>query len=481
MRLFIGVSVIFLSLLCPVVCEAQCYTLELQEEYEIAHPFPHQCMTVIHDNQDREYLYTAAIKDGVRIFSIDGEASIEINGIETYDMEGLSVMSLSQTGDFLYVALGDHFSNDQNSGLAIIDVTDPENAFVTDVWKNAPSTGGAGIVKVDGDYAFLGAMQHGLIIFDISNKSNISEVSRIVPDINFPDANPDPDKYNARGVDVKDDEVYLCYDAGGIRIIDVSDISNPVQSGEYSLPALDGLPRAYNNCVVNGDRLYVAIDYCGMEILDVSDAANITQMSWWNDWACETSSNNWFNSPGHTNEMAYIADCQVIGMSAGKSELVCIDVSDPESPFLCTSFGNLSNSEGTWGISAYKNTFYLGYIYVPLGIPFYSNYGGVKAVSINHTCATGIDETVDSSPENAVNIVYNSGLNRVLVQSNERLIGKAVLTISEVSGKVIQRFTTDVAGSKLISVPVVDVPTNIYMISLSIDGSSHNSMVYIQR
>lgn len=189
-------------------------------------------MTVIHDNQDREYLYTAAIKDGVRIFSIDGEASIEINGIETYDMEGLSVMSLSQTGDFLYVALGDHFSNDQNSGLAIIDVTDPENAFVTDVWKNAPSTGGAGIVKVDGDYAFLGAMQHGLIIFDISNKSNISEVSRIVPDINFPDANPDPDKYNARGVDVKDDEVYLCYDAGGIRIIDVSDISNPVQSGE---------------------------------------------------------------------------------------------------------------------------------------------------------------------------------------------------------------------------------------------------------
>jgi hypothetical protein len=481
MRLILGVSVVFLSLLCPSVCKSQCYTLDLQEDFEIAHPFPHHCMTVIHDNQGRDYLYTAAIKDGVRIFSIDGTKSVEIDGIQVDDMEGLSVMSLSQTGDFLYVALGDHFSNSENSGLAIIDVTDPENAFVLDVWKNSPSTGGAGIVKVIGTYAYLGAMQHGLIIFDITNKSSISEVSRVVPSIDFPDANPDPDKYNVRGLDVKDDEVFLCYDAGGIRVIDISDIANPVQSGEYSLPALDGLPRAYNNCIVNGDRLYVAIDYCGMEILDISDASNITQMSWWNEWACETSSNNWFNSPGHTNEMAYMADCQVIGMSAGKSELVCVDVSDPENPFLCTTFGDLSNNEGTWGISAYENTFYLGYIYVPLGIPFYSNYGGIKAVSVNHSCATGIDGQLEFSAENAVSIVYNGDLNRVLVQSNDRLIGQATVSISEVSGKIVQRFSSSVTGSKLISVPVVDVPTNIYMISFTLDGIAHNSIVYIQR
>ena len=82
-----------------------------------------------------------------------------------------------------------------------------------------------------GNYAYLGAMKNGLKIFDISDKNLPVLRSTFIPSISYPDANPDPAKYNARGMAVKNNIVYLCYDAGGIRIINTTDKLNPKQTG----------------------------------------------------------------------------------------------------------------------------------------------------------------------------------------------------------------------------------------------------------
>src|SRR5205085_7057044 len=120
----------------------------------------------------------------------------------------------------------------------------------TDYIKLDTLLGGSGIVKVEGNYAYLGAMTHGLVILDVTDKNNIQFASRFVPSIYYPDANPTPSFYNARGMEVKNDIVYLCYDAGGLRIINVQDKLNPVETGRYSNPVMNGLPRAYNNIIL---------------------------------------------------------------------------------------------------------------------------------------------------------------------------------------------------------------------------------------
>ena len=138
--------------------------------------------------------------------------------------------------------------------------------------------------------------------------------------------------------------------------------------------------------MLNDTLIYVAIDYCGMEILSVRDTSNIRQLSWWNPWKCETPANNWFNSPGHTNEIAYDKNCEIVFMSSGKSEMHAVSVANPAKPDSCASFGNTTNSEGTWGIGLYKNRIYVAYVFMPFGIPFFSNWSGIKEIIWNNKC-----------------------------------------------------------------------------------------------
>jgi hypothetical protein len=260
------------------------------------------------------------------------------------------------------------------------------------VWVHTTASGGAGIVKVVGNFAYLGAMRQGLIILDVSDKTNASFYSQYIPSINYPNPNsPDLLKYNARGMEIKDNYLYLCYDAGGMRVIDISNKLSPNEVAQYSNPAILNRPRAYNNIILDDSLAYIAVDYCGMEVLNISNLGNIHRIGWWNPWQCQDpNANNWFNSPGHTNEIRYNANCKLLFMSSGKSELDIVSVKNPYSPVLCDSFGNTTNTQGTWGVGLYLGQLYLSYIYVPLGIPFYSNWSGVKIIDWDYSCNTTV-------------------------------------------------------------------------------------------
>lgn len=335
-------------------------------------------MTSKHDQQGKDYLYIAAKEAGLKIYSLNSTPAL-VKTIPTSQLNSLDVMNLSQSGNYLYLALGNHFGTaQQNPGMAIVDVTDPANAVVKSIWKDSSKISGAGIVETDGNYAYLGAMKSGLITFDITDKTTPIVKSVFVPSILYPDANPDPAKFNARGLTIRNNIVYLCYDAGGVRIIDVADKQNPVEIGKYANPTMSGKPRAYNNIVTDGSVAYVAVDYCGMEALDISNPSAIRLISWWNPWNCETNPLNWFNSNGHANEIAIDKINKLVFISTGKSDMQVVSVADPANPAHRYEYGGVNNNIGTWGISIYNNTVYLSYICNSLPWPFPSNWTGIK-------------------------------------------------------------------------------------------------------
>ncbi|MBI5858811.1 MAG: hypothetical protein HZB42_14360 [Sphingobacteriales bacterium] len=358
-----------------------CKKFQITQQSQIPAACTAISMTMLHDQQGLPYLYVANKEAGLKVYDInDIKKPKLVATVSTKSFSSLHVMNLAQEGNYVYLAIGNHFNNKQASGIAIVDVTDPARATFVSFWTLPSSSGGSGIVKVQGNYAYLGAMGNGLVILDISDKKKIKFISQFIPDINYPDPKPKKSLFNARGMQVKDDLVYLCYDAGGLRIINTKDKINPVEIGRYSNPVMNGKPRAYNNIVVDDDLAYIATDYCGMEILNVKDPANIRSVGWWNPYGCPA--NNWFSSPVHANEIAYNKDCKLIFLSTGKSDLDVIKVADPANPTLCKEYGGPNNGMGTWGVSLYKDRIFLSYICS--FIPFSSNWTGIKLLTYSN-------------------------------------------------------------------------------------------------
>lgn len=370
-----------------------CGDLNMQLKADIPSTCNFSVMTMIHDALDRPYLYVANKEAGLVIYDISNLSSpSKVTSVPTSQYGSLDVMSLNQDGNFLYLALGNHFDKDDEvSGMAIVNVENPVAPITTDYWTHTEPSG-AGIVKVEGDYAYLGAMLNGLIILDISDKSDIKFKSEFMPDINYPTSNPNPDLYNARGMEVKNSIVYLCFDAGGMRIINAIDKSNPKETGRYSNPLLNGHPRAYNNVVLDDSYLYITVDYCGLEVLDISDTSDIKLIGKWNPYNCPQ--NNWFASPTHTNEIQYEKNCKLLFISSGKSDLNVLDISDPQNPDSCNYYGGVSNNIGTWGVGLYKDQVYLSYVCAI--IPFASNWTGVKILTYT-PCGSGLEENPGQS------------------------------------------------------------------------------------
>lgn len=370
-----------------------CSTLNIQSEYDLPDTCAHENMTMQHDKNNRPYLYVAAKAGGLKIYNLSNTALVETVPVSL--LNNHHVMNVHQDGNYLYLALGDHFNVFSQGGMAIINITDPTNAVVEDVWDST-WVGGAGIVKTEGNYAYLGAMFNGLVILNVTNKNNITYVSRLIPNTQYPNfvAWPGTLKYNVRGMQVKNDIVYTAYDAGGFRIINCENKFYPVETGRYCNALFTNQARAYNNVVLNDTLAYVTVDYCGLEILNIKDTSHITLLGWWNPWTCPTvDSAVWNASPGHTNEIEYNSNCELVFISSGKGDMHVVDVSDPTMPDSCNYYGGGGNGIGTWGISAYQDTIFLSYICT--NEPFTSNYTGIKVLSHN-SCQTS-NENIQSN------------------------------------------------------------------------------------
>ncbi|HMT27859.1 MAG TPA: T9SS type A sorting domain-containing protein [Bacteroidia bacterium] len=440
-------AIVMLVCGCNSLSAQSCSNLNLQFKADIVSACSTNTMSMMHDINGLPYLYVANKEAGLTIFNISDPSSPQLIATVPVSMFGNhDVMNVSQQGDFLYLAIGNHFSfllvPPDSSGMAIVDVSTPSQPFVTDYWIFNGPVAGSAIAVADGDFAYLGAMTNGLIILNIADKTQIALEAQFLPDINFPDPNPvNQAKYNARGLVVKNDVVYLCFDAGGIRIVNVADKSNPVETGRYANPALNGLPRAYNNLVLDSIYTYVTVDYCGLEVLNVFDTANITLAGQWNPYNCESNPFNWFTSPGHTNEIRFDPDCRLAFLSSGKSEMHVIDLNDPTNPDSCNYFGSVNDSLGTWGVNIYNGQLYLSYICTLTNIPFLGIWSGLKIFEYT-TCSTSDMELSESGffISNPVEeqLILGGSLNQY-----------SMLFITDVGGRTVFSVTGDQIKGKL--------------------------------
>jgi hypothetical protein len=335
------------------------------------------------DRAGRPYLYVTAKHAGLLVLqTADSPRSPTVAAeLPTSAFGGMDAMHATQQGEYLYIALGDFFATwGAHAGLAIVSVADPHAPRVVSVWRSARKIKGSATVLVEADHAYLGAMTEGVFMFDIADKGHIRLISTTQPDVHYPRSKPNAIQHpNARGLALRDGNLFVAYDAGGIRVLDVREPARPREIGRYVNAALGNKQQAYNNIVLHGSYLYAAVDYCGLEILDASDPANLRQVGWWNPWSCEARSNNWFNSPGHTNQLVLDNPREWVLMSAGDSELQVVDVSDPRHPFLRASYGSPGNGQGAWGLAAANDWAYLTYIRA--FVPFRGQWAGIKALS----------------------------------------------------------------------------------------------------
>lgn len=341
------------------------------------------------DVLNRPYLYAASGESGLRIFTTAG---VPVFTVDTMMIE-MSAMNFTQYGNLLYVAIGRHGNHDA-PGLAIIDVTNPAAPVVKDVWVHPPvsESNGSGIVKVEGSYAYLGAMGLGLVILNVSDPTNITFVSELALNINYPVVGPNPDFYNLRGMEVKNSIVYGCFDAGGLRIINCVNTLAPVETGRYANPITYipiNRPRAYNNIILNDTVAYLAVDYCGVEVLKINDTSNITLLDNFNPVNCPTGS--WYGAPVHANEMKYNAACKELFVSTAVSEMISFDVSNPTNIDSTGMYGSTSDTTATWGIGMRNDSIYLSYMLIPIYIswlhPFDAKWNGIKMLKWMNPCA----------------------------------------------------------------------------------------------
>ncbi|MBK8727317.1 MAG: hypothetical protein IPL96_15090 [Holophagaceae bacterium] len=174
------------------------FTLALEQE------LPSTCaelyLSAHADAAGRAFVYVAAKEGGLKVFD-QGRPAVLKKTLPAAQLGGLHAMNLHQTGNLLVVALGNHFgTNPQAAGVALVDVADPANPVVKSVWSDPALPGGCGAAVSDGRFVYLGAMRNGVVVLDAQNPAAPAFVSRFVPDLNFPDASPDPAKINARGL-----------------------------------------------------------------------------------------------------------------------------------------------------------------------------------------------------------------------------------------------------------------------------------------
>lgn len=355
------------------------------------------------DRLHRSYTYLATVNGGVKVYDNNTLGNpVLVATLPVSSLGNLDAISLYQDSIWLYVALGNIWNTgSQMAGLAIIDVSNPLLPNVSDVYVHSGLAGGAGAVVTRGNYAYLAANQNGLVILNISNKSNIQLISSLTLSNNYPHTSMGSGSmYNARGMGLNGNHAYVCYDRGGLRIIDVSNVNAPVQTNQYCFSRLIDKTTAYNNIAIYGNRAYVAIDYYGMEILDITNPNNVSQIGWWHPatWADTTTDFSiWANSKGHANEIYYDNTCQKVYLAAGKSDAVAIDVSIPSAPETCEMYGSTTDAYGTWGLDFFENKLSVAYIWSVVAPP-YSNYTGFKLLQIN--CgSTGLTES-NTSPTN---------------------------------------------------------------------------------
>src|SRR5262249_54060812 len=136
--------------------------------------------TPLIDRNGLPYVYGASPDIGVVIFNISNQMSpVPVDTIGIAALNNEKADAETQVGNNLYIASGNIQAGGERAGLTIYDVTSPAASVAHDHWDSAAFTHGCSQVIISGNYAYLAAMDDGIIILNISNRDNIQFVSHL--------------------------------------------------------------------------------------------------------------------------------------------------------------------------------------------------------------------------------------------------------------------------------------------------------------
>ncbi len=201
------------------------------------------------------------------------------------------------------VAISDRaYVSDRWEGLRIVNVNDPEAPFEEgfyDVWGNARD------VVAAGDYAYVASDHDGLRVIDISDPTSSHEIGAL--------ATPG----DALSLAISGSYVYVADYHSGLRIIDIANPANPTEAGYIDTPG------TANEVAIAGTYAYVADGpNGGLRVIDVTDPTQPYEVGFYN-------TPGWAFGVAVANNLAYVAD---------EEKLLVIDVSNPASPTLVSSY-----------------------------------------------------------------------------------------------------------------------------------------------
>ena len=340
----------------------------------------YSCYTPLIDRLNRPYVYAASKEAGLVTFDISNTLNPFPAHTETVAMlNNLRPTGVVQDSIYLLVSLGD-FESGQTSGLAIYDISAPTSPVLLDLWDSTYFDKGAAQVIFQGNYAFLAAMDSGVVILDIANKSDIRYVSKILPD---PTLFAHAYTYHSRGLFISHDTLLVADDNGGLRVIDVADKQFPAEMGAFNSPAINaGAFTFYNRIYRKGNNAFCTVDYCGLEVVDVSTPSSMSEVAWINPYNC-SGSGSWFNSHGHTNEITPTMNPDVLIASGGDEEVVAFDATNPAQPRRMGYYGLYHDSIVGWGVDEYNGLVASALIHNIFNWPYVSTQGGLQLLSWN--------------------------------------------------------------------------------------------------
>jgi hypothetical protein len=319
-------------------------------------------------DENLEIAYVTCGYGGLRIFDIsDPRNPLLLSHVP----ESPSLIPTGHSSGFAHQLFVDQdivYVGDGSSGLTIINSSDPKNPEVL-----VHFTGGyTWDINIFGDLAYIvngwnNMGNPGFMILDISNPSSPSILSNSLTDGDTTD------------LELVGNKIYLVKATSGLKIIDVSDSSNPVLVGEFLSPsnsfAID--------VEVNGDLAFLSYWKQGLKFLDVTDPTDIIELG-------DSMNGDELGFLSMHNGFLYLA-----AMSDG---VIVYDVNDPEFPIV----GSYTDTGKAYGILATDN-----YVYIA------DQVEGFKILTIT-----------DSSTEDPTSVIVNFGILAVVLMIHISLVKK---------------------------------------------------------
>ena len=267
---------------------------------------------MVHDSM------TPMFEKYVNNIMIDEPGEIEDKG-DLIIMGSISCRDLKKPSHFTDLEVLDnylHVVSSIDDGYYVFDVEDPSNPILVASLENL---GNCTRIEIQDNYAYITNLSGNLYIFNIIDPENPREICCL----NIPDSMEDILGYRAGAapldIKIKDDYLYVvCYNS--FYIIDVSDPQNPA-AVSYSEMGVGG-----SILDVGDNHAFVIDNRCKLRVIDVSDKTNPFSV-------CE------FVIEGQICTHFRLSDDKKYAfISAQENGLITLDVSDPLNPAIISTF-----------------------------------------------------------------------------------------------------------------------------------------------